>query len=377
MNIIHTGSGYWSVTPPLAASVIIAAYQAVGFVQAAIRSALAQTREDIEVIVVDDGSSDGTWEAILACARQDARVVPIRQPRRAGPSAARNTAIARARGRWLAVLDADDLYTPHRLERMIDTAESVGADLVADNMLRVDFATGEPLGARFCNVAMSHNAPVRLAEAVRRDMPGGKPLDGMFGFLQPIIRRDFLLAHGIRYAEDVQVGEDFLLYCECIARGGRFHLMPAAYYVQRVRRNSHSTRPDAMLHLSAANRRMLRLAVERRDSEAAALLRRRQRLIDIDCFSRLLDQGLILAALKHAHCGNPARLLRHARAAAGAVRRRLRVQAPALPPRAPVPAAPGPVAEAVALPLASGLERAAGPQAGIAIRTAARAPART
>jgi hypothetical protein len=92
-----------------------------------------------------------------------------------------------------------------------------------------------------------------------------------------------------------------------------------------------------MLHLSAANRRVLRLAVERRDSEAAALLRRRQRLIDIDCFSRLLDQGLILAALKHAHCGNPARLLRHARAVVGATRRRFRARAPA-PPSAARPA---------------------------------------
>jgi glycosyltransferase involved in cell wall biosynthesis len=362
---------------PIAASVIIPAHQAAGFVHAAIRSALAQTREDIEVIAVDDGSSDGTWDAIVACAGHDARVVPVRQPCRGGPSAARSAGIERARGKWLALLDADDLYLPHRLERMIAAAEALGADLVADNMLRVDFVTGEPLGKRFSDAGMHCDGPVRLIEAVRRDMPGRGAGGEMFGFFQPLIRRDFLLAHGIRYAEDVQVGEDFLLYCECIARGGRFHLMPAAYYVQRVRRNSHSTRPDAMLHLSAANRRMLRLAVERRDSEAAALLRRRQRLIDIDCFSRLLDQGLILAALKHAHCGNPARLLRHARAAAGAVRRRLRVQAPALPPRAPVPAAPGPVAEAVALPLASGLERAAGPQAGIAIRTAARAPART
>ncbi|GAA0593940.1 hypothetical protein GCM10009416_35390 [Craurococcus roseus] len=356
------------------ASVIVAAHQAAGFVQDAILSALAQTRRDIEVVVVDDGSSDGTWDAILACARGDARVVPIRQPRRAGPAAARNAAIARARGRWLAVLDADDLYAPRRLEHMIAAAEALDADLVADNMLRVDFATGEPLGPRFRDAAMNLGKPVTLAEAVRRDMPGGKPRDdGLFGFLQPIIRREFLLAHGLRYAEDIQVGEDFLLYIECIARGGRFHLVPAAHYVQRVRGDSHSRGRDAMLHLSAANRRMLRLAVRERDSEAAALLRRRQRLIDIDCFARLLDEGRVLAALKHAHCGGPARLLRHARAAAGAVRRRLKGGRPALP-GAPCPVE-GP--DDVVLHLASGLEKGAVPRGGVAIRAARGTPVRT
>ena len=358
------------------ASVVIAAYQAAGFVRDAIRSALAQTRTDIEVVVVDDGSSDGTWEAILECARHDARVVPVRQPRRAGPAAARNAAIARARGRWLAVLDADDLYMPRRLEHMVAAAEALGADLLADNMLRVDFATGTALGARFSDSAMGLGKPVALAEAVRRDMPGGKPLDdGLFGFLQPIIRRDFLLSRGIRYAEDVQVGEDFLLYVECIARGGRFHLLPAAHYVQRVRRDSHSRGRDAMLHLSAANRRMLRIAVSARDAEAAALLRRRQRLIDIDCFARLLDEGRVLAALKHAHCAGPARLLRHARAAAGAVRRRLKGAPPVLP-GAPCPAAPR-GADALVLQLAPALEQGAGPQGDSVIRPAPREPART
>ncbi len=323
---------------PIAASVIIPAHQAAGFVHTAILSALAQTRKDIEVIVVDDGSSDGTWDAIVACAGRDARVVPLRQPRWEGPSAARNAGILRARGRWLALLDADDLYLPNRLEHMIAAAETLGVDLFADNMLQVDFATGEPLGKRFSDAAMNCGEPVRLIEAVRRDMPGRGARGELFGFFQPLIRRDFLLAHGIRYAEDILVGEDFLLYFECIARGGRFHLTRAAHYVQRLRHGSHSGRREAMLHLSAANRRMLRVAARLRDPELTALLRRRQRQIDIDCFTLLLERGQVGAALKRAHCGSPARLLRHARAVCGAVRRRFRARVPAVPSAA-IPAA--------------------------------------
>lgn len=330
---------------PVVASVIIPAYQAAGFVHCAIESALAQTREDIEVVVVDDGSSDGTWDAITACAERDGRVVPLRQPRRAGPSAARNAGIARARGKWIAVLDADDLYLPRRLEHMIAAAEELGADLIADNMLQVDFLTGESMGRRFRDTVMNRGEPVSLAEAVRRDMPGPGAKGEMFGFLQPLVRRDFLLAHGVRYAEDIQVGEDFLLYFECIALGGRFHLTPVAHYVQRIRCGSHSARREAMLHLSAANRRMLETAARLRDPDAAALLRRRQRQIDIDCFSMLLERGRVWDALRHAHCGSPARLLRHARAVAGAARRRFRPDAasamaaanPAMDTKAAVP----------------------------------------
>ncbi|GGG20388.1 succinoglycan biosynthesis protein ExoO [Caldovatus sediminis] len=309
-----------------AASVVIAAHEAAAFVQDAIRSALGQTRRDIEVVAVDDGSTDGTWGAILDCARGDARVLPLRQPRRAGPSAARNLAIRHARGRWLAVLDADDLFLPERLERMIAEAEARGADLLADNLLETDFVTGKPLGRRFTDAEMRHDGPVPLIEAVRRDMPG-TACRGRFGFLQPIIRRDFLRRHGLRYAEDLQAGEDFLLYFECLAHGGRFHLTPEAHYVYRLRAGSVSTRRSATLCLSAANRRMLRIAAALGDGELLALLRRRQRLIDFDSFALLAERGYFGAALRYLHCTGPASLLRHARVALGAARRRLGARA--------------------------------------------------
>jgi glycosyltransferase involved in cell wall biosynthesis len=309
-----------------AASVVIAAHEAAAFVQDAIRSALAQTRRDIEVVVVDDGSSDGTWEAILDCAREDARVLPLRQPRRAGPAAARNLAIGHARGRWLAVLDADDLFLPERLERMIAEAEARGADLLADNLLEADFVTGRPLGRRFVDAEMRHDGPVPLIEAVRRDMPG-LACRGRFGFLQPIIRHDFLRRHGLRYAEELRAGEDFLLYFECLARGGRFHLTPEAHYVYRLRADSISTCRSATLCLSAANRRMLRIAAGLGDGELLALLRRRQRLLDFDSFALLTEQGHFGATLCYVHCSSPASLLRQARIALGAARRRLGARA--------------------------------------------------
>jgi len=311
------------------ASVIIPAFQAAAFLDCAIRSVLDQTLAQIEVIVVDDCSTDATWNVLTEWTRRDPRVVPLRQAVRGGPAAARNLAIAQARGRWLALLDADDLYVPWRLAHLVDVAEATGADLLADNLRRVDFHTGQDFGPRFADAAMRLPGPVTLTEAVRRDMPQHWALGEMFGLFQPIMRRRALATRRIRYAEDVIVGEDFLLYFQCIAAGARFHLTPAAGYVQRLRADSLSRNCGAMLHLSQANRRMIAMAAGCAEPGLGALLRRRQRQIDIDCFALLLERGAVGAALRHAHCGTPARMLRHARAALGAWRRRHMVARPA------------------------------------------------
>ena len=310
-----------SVAPPLV-SVVMPAFQAEAFVGEAIGSALGQTLAEIEVIVVDDASTDGTWGVLADRARRDPRVVPLRQPARRGPAAARNLAIGQARGRWIALLDADDLFLPGRLAHLVAVAEAADADLLADNMLRVEFRTGQALGPRFDAAVMRLPGPVGLVEAVRRDMPQDWPRGQMFGFFQPLMRRDMLLARRLRYAEDVMVGEDFLLYFTAIAAGARFFLTPEAGYVQRLRAGSLSHSPEALLHLSAANRRMLAIAARGGEGGLAALLRRRQRQIDIDCFAQLLERGAVLEAVRHAHCATPARLLRHARAAVGAWQRR-------------------------------------------------------
>ncbi len=90
-------------------------------IQAAIASVLAQTLQDFELIVVDDGSSDGSGEAALACSGGRARVV---RQERGGVSAARNRGVAEAKAPWIAFLDSDDAWTPRFLERMLPFAQA-------------------------------------------------------------------------------------------------------------------------------------------------------------------------------------------------------------------------------------------------------------
>jgi glycosyltransferase involved in cell wall biosynthesis len=99
-------------------SVIIPAYNAEPYIAITLNSVLAQTYTDLEVIVVDDGSTDRTANIVAEIADRDGRVSLLIQ-QNAGVAAARNAGIKAARGQWLAFLDADDIWHPQKLEQQL------------------------------------------------------------------------------------------------------------------------------------------------------------------------------------------------------------------------------------------------------------------
>jgi len=106
-------------------SVIVPAFDAATKIRRTLNSVLAQTYQEIEVIVVDDGSSDATGAIVEDYVERDARFHLIRQ-RNAGVGAARNTAIRIARGKYIAPLDADDFWFPEKLEKQVACMEQSG-----------------------------------------------------------------------------------------------------------------------------------------------------------------------------------------------------------------------------------------------------------
>ena len=113
---MNRGNGMAHTVTPLV-SVIIATYNRAHIISHAIESVLKQTCKDYEIIVVDDGSSDGTEQLLRE--RYAEKIVYIGREANAGLSAARNTGIQAARGRYVAILDDDDLWLPEKLEMQI------------------------------------------------------------------------------------------------------------------------------------------------------------------------------------------------------------------------------------------------------------------
>lgn len=111
-------------------SVIVPAYRCERTVEQSIRSALLQSVSEIEVIVVDDGSDDGTLSILDRLQKEDARVRIIALSENGGVANARNRGVAAARADWIAFLDSDDVWYTDKLARQLKTAEETGATFV-------------------------------------------------------------------------------------------------------------------------------------------------------------------------------------------------------------------------------------------------------
>src|SRR5215467_10383964 len=111
-----------NVTSVPSVSVIVPAYKAGKYIEATIRSVLAQSWRDFELIVVDDGSPDDQEEIVKRLATEDNRIRYVKQ-QNAGVSAARNNGYELSKGKYLAFLDADDTWLNDNLSRKIELLE--------------------------------------------------------------------------------------------------------------------------------------------------------------------------------------------------------------------------------------------------------------
>ena len=103
-------------------SIIVPAFNRAFIIGGALESLLAQTYEQWEALVVDDGSNDCTSEVVKQYSKRDGRIVLIQHDRRRGAQAARNTGLRQARGQWVAFLDSDDQWLAHSLAARLSVA---------------------------------------------------------------------------------------------------------------------------------------------------------------------------------------------------------------------------------------------------------------
>lgn len=231
--------------------VIIAAKNAAETIGVAIQSALNEAHVS-EVVVVDDGSTDGTAAVAREADDGSGRLTVASFEKNRGPSAARNHAIAISSAPLIAILDADDFFFPGRFAPML--AEE-GWDLIADNIAFIYQPAEIVHPERFETRART----MSLTEFVEGNISKRGVKRGETGFLKPMIRRDFLEAHGLRYKEEMRLGEDYDFYVRALARGARYKVIEHCGYGAVVRHDSLSGRhrTEDLRHLYEADEAIL------------------------------------------------------------------------------------------------------------------------
>jgi succinoglycan biosynthesis protein ExoO len=278
-------------------TVIIAAYNVQNYIERAVHSALSQKPIRVEVIIVDDASTDKT--VAMAARISDPRVRIIKRITNGGPGAARNEGLAAATAPWIAILDGDDAFAPQRLHQCLIRAQNLNADIVVDNL----DVTREADGTHFLMFRPGDfgTAPtLELAAFIygNSSFMGGTSL----GYVKPLFSTAFLRQHRLSYDTSMPIGEDYLLMAEALALRGRCAINPSAGYIYTVRAGSTSHRItcDDLMKIRKADRKFL----SQYPLEAAARnaqKKRNRRLVQAYFFTRLvsaLKQRRLVAALK-------------------------------------------------------------------------------
>jgi succinoglycan biosynthesis protein ExoO len=264
----------------MSVSVVIPALNAGDFIVHAIDSALSQGRVLHEVIVVDDGSTDDTKAVVSNTSRHDARVRLVKLPMNQGPGPARNAGFAAATGDWIAILDADDVYLPGRLDYLVEKAEQFNLDFAADNILFFDHTARRVSRIGIRPEMIGAVLYVDRYEFVK-NCCGTSDAKVDFGLLKPIIRSCFLRRQNLSYSP-IRHGEDFAFCLEGLLAGGRFGVFPKAYYMLTERTGGVSGKSSPLTRttvdfggMERHAREMAAVAKANGDRELAELLLKR------------------------------------------------------------------------------------------------------
>ena len=284
-------------------SVIIPVYQTEAYVEACVRSYLAQTHTDLEVLLIDDGSTDGSGRICDALASEDARVRAIHQ-KNGGVSRARNRGLDEAAGDYVIFGDSDDWVDRDLVEWLLEKQKKSGADVVCHA-----YARELPEGTEYPSKALPKT--LMSAEEYIAGSLGeatGMILSACLG-LYPAAQ-----AKTVRFREDLAYGEDSLFLCTLLHRVSTVYYEPKPFYHYRIERAGNTLGRTSLAKkekVIAASEAMAEVWKETDGSAYHHLVR------------LLADNEIEAARLAHAE-GNKEAFLRHrkrARALASQIRR--------------------------------------------------------
>ena len=208
-------------------SVIIPVYNAEAYLAECLESVQAQTMPEIEIICIDDGSTDRSPDILDEYSQKDSRITVVHQAN-AGPSAARNRGIGMAKGKYIQFVDSDDAIAPALCEKTYQASEREQADM----MFFLYQAMGRP----------SKRSDTTLESLVQNHTRLN--LDAMiFGEIQVLLRSSnpwaklwnssFLRKNNIRFPEEITLSEDVVAFCDALTCRPKIGIVAEELYIYR------------------------------------------------------------------------------------------------------------------------------------------------
>jgi glycosyltransferase involved in cell wall biosynthesis len=217
---------HMSAAPPV--SVAIISYQQKPYIGKALQSVVDQDYQNLQIVVSDDHSTDGTADEIARYAkRYPDRVVALLNQERVGLTANSNRALRRCTGKYVCLLGGDDLFLPGKLRRQVAWFEESPKRVLCGHQVELFFEDGTP--------SFDYPRPLTsgkgAADLIRR---------GPYAACSTMVRSRNLPAGG--FDEKIALVSDFLMWVEVLAQGGEFGFVPGTY--ARYRRHNSNVSAD-------------------------------------------------------------------------------------------------------------------------------------
>lgn len=257
------GNGGPVLANPLV-SVIVPIYNLAPYLMRGVTSLMKQDYANLQVILVDDHSTDGSAQLIAAAAARDARIEPVFLPANRGVSAARNAGLARAKGLYVAFMDGDDWMAPSLIAQFVSTLEEGPYDILVSPFF-IDDPRPNAVAKRL----------TRSRRLTRRQFLTGMlaPVGYLRGYLwNKFYRRSIIASAHLQFDETVALMEDELFNAQYAMAATRFYYFgqPAYHHVVRPDSTTQSLGVLAALPKQLAALRRIRHLIKAGQLAAAA-----------------------------------------------------------------------------------------------------------
>jgi len=266
-------------------SVALPVYNGEKYLAEAIDSILAQSFSNFELIIIDDGSTDGSRQIMREYERRDARVRVVTNEN-SGLANTLNDIIDLARGIWIARMDQDDIALPHRFERQLEWLERTGADITGGWVRR--FGTSDK---RVVRLRQSD-------EAIRLEMLFQSP------FAHPTVMMRTELLKGLPYDSAWEKAEDYDLWERAAEAGWKMTNVPEVLLLYRVHIEQISSRTaNRQLQLSMEVRRRYRAFMSHSSQQLRTQITEALKIFELPLFSVDMDDAdaSFVELLKHSN----------------------------------------------------------------------------